>query len=195
MRVCCHAAELRSALIELDRFGWSVLGICKRPGRNQPGLEGGNSNLQLSELRASLLVASIAAGLRERDSRCQQHHCTHRLEQIILPGMWLSVLVLFGKVNSQSTSARFNDVIPLPGGQMRKLLFLLIAVLPVVAQMQKSTAALAEPAISPDAREIAFVSGGDIWTVSAGGGEARLLIAHPANESRPLYSPDGKYLA
>lgn len=52
-----------------------------------------------------------------------------------------------------------------------------------------------EPAISPDSKEIAFVSGGDIWTVAASGGEARLLVSHPANESRPLYSPDGKRLA
>ena len=52
-----------------------------------------------------------------------------------------------------------------------------------------------EPAISPDRSEIAFVSGGDIWTVPAAGGEARLLVSHPANESRPLYSPDGRRLA
>jgi tricorn protease len=52
-----------------------------------------------------------------------------------------------------------------------------------------------EPSISPDRKEIAFVSGGDIWTVPAEGGEARLLVSHPANESRPLYSPDGKRLA
>src|SRR5215470_6815178 len=53
----------------------------------------------------------------------------------------------------------------------------------------------AEPGISPDGKEIAFVSGGDIWTVPAMGGEARLLVAHPATESRPLYSPDGKSMA
>lgn len=53
----------------------------------------------------------------------------------------------------------------------------------------------AEPAISPDRSEIAFVSGGDIWTVPSAGGEARLLVSHPANESRPLYSPDGRKLA
>jgi len=52
-----------------------------------------------------------------------------------------------------------------------------------------------EPAISPDRSEIAFVSGGDIWTVPTAGGEARLLVSHPANESRPLYSPDGRRLA
>jgi Tol biopolymer transport system component/C-terminal processing protease CtpA/Prc len=52
-----------------------------------------------------------------------------------------------------------------------------------------------EPSISPDAAEIAFVSGGDIWTAPARGGEARLLLSHPANESRPLYSPDGKRIA
>jgi len=52
-----------------------------------------------------------------------------------------------------------------------------------------------EPAVSPDRRELAVVSGSDIWTVPVGGGEARLLVAHPATESRPLYSPDGKLLA
>ena len=52
-----------------------------------------------------------------------------------------------------------------------------------------------EPALSPDGAEIAFVSGGDIWTVPAGGGDARLLVSHAANESRPLYSPDGRRLA
>src|SRR5947209_7902166 len=52
-----------------------------------------------------------------------------------------------------------------------------------------------EPALSPDRSEVAFVSGGDIWTVPATGGEAHLLVSHPATESRPLYSPDGKRLA
>jgi Tol biopolymer transport system component/C-terminal processing protease CtpA/Prc len=66
---------------------------------------------------------------------------------------------------------------------------------------QSSTAAIqplpsfSEPAISPDRSEIAFASGGDIWTVPAAGGEARLLISHAATESRPLYSPDGKRIA
>ena len=54
---------------------------------------------------------------------------------------------------------------------------------------------MSEPAISPDHREIAFVSGGDIWTVPAAGGEARLLVSHAAYDSRPLYSPDGTRLA
>ena len=53
----------------------------------------------------------------------------------------------------------------------------------------------AEPGISPDGAEIAFASGGDIWTVAATGGPARLLVAHSAEESRPLYSPDGSRLA
>jgi tricorn protease len=52
-----------------------------------------------------------------------------------------------------------------------------------------------DPAISPDGSEIAFVSAGDIWTVPAEGGQARLLIARTGYESRPLYSPDGQYLA
>jgi tricorn protease len=54
---------------------------------------------------------------------------------------------------------------------------------------------LTQPALSPDGQEIAFASGGDIWTVSANGGDAHLLVSNPATESRPLYSPDGTRLA
>jgi tricorn protease len=52
-----------------------------------------------------------------------------------------------------------------------------------------------EPSLSPDGTEIAFVAGGDIWTVPAAGGDARLLVSHPAVETRPFFSPDGKSLA
>ncbi|HEY5329507.1 MAG TPA: S41 family peptidase [Acidobacteriaceae bacterium] len=62
-----------------------------------------------------------------------------------------------------------------------------------LAQQSKPT--FANPALSPDGKEIAFASGGDIWTVPANGGEAHLLISNPAEESRPLYSPDGARLA
>lgn len=59
----------------------------------------------------------------------------------------------------------------------------------------RSQPSLAEPSLSPDGSEIAFASGGDIWTVPSQGGAARLLVTDPATESRPLYSPDGKQLA
>src|SRR5690349_21582524 len=52
-----------------------------------------------------------------------------------------------------------------------------------------------EPGVSPDGSEIAFVSGGDIWSVPSTGGEARLLVSHEATERRPLFSPDGRRLA
>lgn len=52
-----------------------------------------------------------------------------------------------------------------------------------------------EPAIAPDRSEIAFASGGDLWTVPIAGGDARLVVSHAANESQPSYSPDGRTLA
>src|SRR5689334_2902386 len=52
-----------------------------------------------------------------------------------------------------------------------------------------------EPSFSPDKREIVFSSGGDIWTVPATGGDARLLVSNPATERRPFFSPDGTRLA
>ncbi|WP_165228562.1 S41 family peptidase [Aquisphaera insulae] len=42
---------------------------------------------------------------------------------------------------------------------------------------------------------IAFVAEGDLWTVPLAGGPARRLTTHPAAESRPAFSPDGKTLA
>ncbi len=51
-----------------------------------------------------------------------------------------------------------------------------------------------EPSLSPDGTEIVFVSGGDIWSAPGTGGEARLLVADKGFKSRPLFSPDFKYL-
>lgn len=93
---------------------------------------------------------------------------------------------------------------------VRKL-FVCVFALALVAPFSQSVTALArqaaqprepeprpyfyEPSISPDRKEVAFVSGGDIWTVPSEGGEARLLVSHSATESRPLYSPDGRRMA
>lgn len=75
----------------------------------------------------------------------------------------------------------------------------ILAVSPTGAQrpteVSEALPAFGEPAISPDRAEIAFTSGGDIWTVPFAGGDARLLVSHPASESRPLYAPDGRSLA
>lgn len=75
------------------------------------------------------------------------------------------------------------------------LSFIFLLLFALQASAQNSTTYLTEPAISPDNREIAFVSGGDIWTVSSNGGTAQILVSHDATEGRPLYSPDGKKLA
>ncbi len=54
---------------------------------------------------------------------------------------------------------------------------------------------LSQPAVSPDGSSIVFAAGGDLWSVPVAGGTARLLVAHPAQDSRPLWSPDGRFLA
>src|SRR5450759_2884232 len=79
---------------------------------------------------------------------------------------------------------------------MHKTCFLAVAFLAAsVAFGQKSVPYFTEPAVAPNRAEIAFISGGDIWTAPLAGGEARLLVSHPATESRPMYSPDGTRLA
>jgi tricorn protease len=78
------------------------------------------------------------------------------------------------------------------------LLFSVGAAASITTQSRISGPLLAEPGIAPDGREIAFASGGDIWTAPLGGSlpaVARLLVSHPATESRPLYSPSGNAIA
>ena len=83
-------------------------------------------------------------------------------------------------------------------GSRRAAMALSLLLVPGLKSVEPPAAAkpaYSEPSLSPDKHEIAFVSGGNIWTVPAAGGEARLLVAHAAFNSRPLCSPDGLRLA
>lgn len=51
------------------------------------------------------------------------------------------------------------------------------------------------PSLSPDGKMLAFEWGGDIWTVPVTGGVAQPLTRHPARDSEPKFSPDGKTIA
>jgi len=50
-----------------------------------------------------------------------------------------------------------------------------------------------QPALSGNT--IVFVAEGDLWRVAAAGGSATRLTSHPADESEPAISPDGRTLA
>ncbi len=51
------------------------------------------------------------------------------------------------------------------------------------------------PAISPDGSTIVFSYKGDLFTVSAGGGEAEPLTVGKAYDFKPVWSPDGRWIA
>ena len=55
------------------------------------------------------------------------------------------------------------------------------------------TRLLEQPDISAD--HIVFAHGGDLWLAHHDGSEPRQLTSHPANESQPLFSPDGQWVA
>jgi tricorn protease len=57
----------------------------------------------------------------------------------------------------------------------------------------QGTRLLREPTAS--ATQIAFIYGGDLWTVARSGGEARRITSTAAVESDPHFSPDGKWIA
>ena len=50
------------------------------------------------------------------------------------------------------------------------------------------------PAISPDGQTIAFSYKGDIFAVSASGGQARQLTTNAAYDAYPIWSPDGSQI-
>ena len=51
------------------------------------------------------------------------------------------------------------------------------------------------PSVSPDGEQFAFVWVGDVGVASINGGQARRLTSHRAEESVPIWSPDGTEIA
>ena len=51
------------------------------------------------------------------------------------------------------------------------------------------------PSLSPDGATLAFSWAGEIWAVPSEGGLARPLTRHPARDTSPRFSPDGKEIA
>ncbi len=49
-----------------------------------------------------------------------------------------------------------------------------------------------DPALSPDGQTIVFSWQGDLWSVPAAGGHATRLTVHGADETFPVWAPDGK---
>ncbi len=54
---------------------------------------------------------------------------------------------------------------------------------------------MSDPAISPNGEKVCFVYQNDLWSINYNGGIAHRLTSTDANESGPVYSPDGKYIA
>lgn len=79
--------------------------------------------------------------------------------------------------------------------QVARVALALLMVPPALSAQPTRAAVFAEPSLSPDGRDLAFVSAGDIWVAPAAGGDARLLVGHTANDFRPRWSPDGHQLA
>jgi len=79
---------------------------------------------------------------------------------------------------------------------MKKLLLTVISMMVVLTvTAQTNPLWLRYPAISPDGQQIAFSYKGDLFTVSATGGQARQLTTNAAYDAYPIWSPDGSQIA
>ena len=65
----------------------------------------------------------------------------------------------------------------------------------VFAQEPTPVRLASDPSLSPDGKTLVFAWAGDLWTVPVSGGSARPITRHPARETQPWFSPDGKSLA
>ncbi|WP_416440114.1 S41 family peptidase [Phnomibacter sp. MR] len=65
----------------------------------------------------------------------------------------------------------------------------------VAAQSSSEAGWLRYPSISPDGSSIVFTYKGDLYKVTASGGNASLLTMHEAHDYNAIWSPDGKYIA
>jgi len=72
----------------------------------------------------------------------------------------------------------------------------LVAILLLCALARAEEIRLAEaPALSPDGRTLLFTWRDDLWRVGSEGGEAQRITFHPARDTLPRFSPDGKRIA
>ena len=79
---------------------------------------------------------------------------------------------------------------------MKKSLLILIAFIATLSiKAQEPPLWMRYSAISPNGKEIAFSYKGDIFKVPVTGGRAIQLTTHVAHDTRPVWSPDGKYIA
>lgn len=76
---------------------------------------------------------------------------------------------------------------------MRAALVLSLSLTVTLSASAQGTRLLRDPSLGPT--QIAFTYGGDLWSVSRDGGEARRLTSTPAAESDPHFSPDGRWIA
>jgi tricorn protease len=74
---------------------------------------------------------------------------------------------------------------------MRTWLGLSFVAVGATAFSQNGIMRVSDPSLSPDGQRIAFTWQGDLFLVPAGGGAATRLTVHPADESNPVWTPDG----
>lgn len=74
-------------------------------------------------------------------------------------------------------------------------IFLSDAALGKLTRIDRNLDSASQPAPSPDGRRVAFVHHGHIWLMNLDGSALKQLSFSDNGESRPTWSPDGKWLA
>ncbi|MFO0940543.1 MAG: S41 family peptidase [Pirellulales bacterium] len=76
-----------------------------------------------------------------------------------------------------------------------QLLPLLLSIVSSLSYADQPVRLVESPSLSPDGSTLLFSYRGDIWSVASQGGQAHRLTTHPADDTQPKFSPDGKQIA
>src|SRR5689334_15664958 len=100
--------------------------------------------------------------------------------QLSPDGQWVAYQISVPDVAANRSRTQLY-LIPVAGGEPK--------------QLTSGASSATTPRWSPDGRLLAFVTGGQIWTMSADGSNRKQLTDISTGASDPVWSPDGRMIA
>src|ERR1043166_8972190 len=140
-------------------------------------------SMRLCVLALAFCAAALAEGETPRARFTVQELLKVRRvagPQLSPDGKWVVYQVTVPDVSANRSLTQIY-LIPLAGGEPK--------------QLTTGASSSSEPAWSPDGTRIAFVTGGQVWTMNPDGTDRKQVTSLSTGADGPLWSPDGKWIA
>jgi dipeptidyl aminopeptidase/acylaminoacyl peptidase len=139
--------------------------------------------LMLAALMCAVALASVASGQTARRAMTVDELLQVRRvgdPQLSPDGRWLAYTVAVPDRTANRSRTQIY-LLAMEGG--------------AVKQLTSGESSATSPRWSPDGRRIAFVTGGQVWTMDATGGDRKQVTSISTGAGDPVWSPDGRWLA